>query len=441
MSSLQRLRELRGHALDFLRIRLSAHDEVTIMAALGLVSGLLAGVVILAFRFLVESTQSHILPDGSTENFEALEPVFRLLLCIAGGLTTGLLFQTVSDRLRNVGIVHVMERLASYQGHLPLGNALMQFLGGAISIISGHSVGREGPGIHLGAAAGSQLGVRLGLPNNTVRTLTACGVAASIAASFNTPLAGVIFAMEVVMMEYTLYGFAPVILAAVSATTVTHLVYGNEPAFSVPEIQMLSLSELPLVLLTGLAVGLVAAAFNHSVVFFSGRLVHWPPWLRMTVAGTLTGLLAMALPQIMGIGYDTVTAALLGELGLLTLIAIAAFKLLATTAGIGLGLPGGLIGPTLVVGATVGGGRRSRRIDLATHGSIPTGFLRLARYGCHDGRHTSGTSGSSHGYAGALWPSKHHHARLVGIDHGGAICPTTLSCGIRVRHADAEPRT
>lgn len=355
MPSLNRLREASGHSWDRLRIRLSGQDEVTVMAGLGLLSGLLTGLVILAFRLLVESAQKQLLPGGDTESYEALGPVMRLLLCIGGGLGVGLLFQAVSTRVRDVGVVHVMERLSYHQGHLPFGNALMQFLGAAISIVSGHSVGREGPGVHLGAAAGSQLGTRLGLPNNTVRTLAACGVAASIAASFNTPLAGVIFAMEVVMMEYTLSGAAPVILAAVSATTVTRIVYGDDPAFVVPALQMLSLSELPLVLLTGVVIGLLAAAFNHSVVFFSRRLIAWPLWLRMTAAGTVTGVLAMATPQIMGIGYDTVTASLLGELALPTLVAVAAFKLLATTAGIGLGLPGGLIGPTLVVGAMAGG--------------------------------------------------------------------------------------
>ncbi len=355
MNSLRRLRDMSGHTWDLLRIRLSGQEALTIMAGLGLLSGLLTGVVMLAFRLVVESAQGQLIPGAGTENFEALEPVLRLLLCMGGGLTVGLLFQAVHTRLREVGVVHVMDRLAHHQGHLPLGNAVMQFLGAAISLISGHSVGREGPGVHLGAAAGSQLGVRLGLPNNTVRTLTACGVAASIAASFNTPLAGVIFAMEVVMMEYTVSGFAPVILAAVSATAVTRIVYGDAPAFVVPTLQIFSLSELPLVLLTGIVIGLLAAAFNHSVVFFSQRLTEWPIWIRLTLAGTVTGVLAMAAPQIMGVGYDTVTASLLGELALPTLITVAALKLLATTAGIGLGLPGGLIGPTLVVGAMAGG--------------------------------------------------------------------------------------
>jgi len=354
MPSIKDLSDRISHALDPLRMRLSGHEEITVMASLGVLSGLLAGLVILAFRLLIETVQGQFLPGGGTENYEALDPVVRVALSVIGGLVVGVLFEAVEARTRQVGLVHVLERLAYHQGHLPFSSAVMQFLGAAVSIISGHSVGREGPGVHLGAAAGSLTGVGLRLPNNAVRTLTACGVAASIAASFNTPLAGVIFAMEVVMMEYTLYGFAPVILAAVSATTVTQLIYGKAPAFSVPPLEMQALSELPMVLLIGITIGALAATFTRSLLFFSRQLANWPFWMRTTLAGAIIGLLALPVPQIMGIGYDTVNAALLGELSLMTLGAVAGFKLIATTVGLGLGLPGGLIGPTMVIGATAG---------------------------------------------------------------------------------------
>ncbi len=349
------LRERLNAILDHARIRLSGQEDVVILAVLGLLAGLLTGVVIHAFRFLVETSQAQFLPGGGTESFEALAPTTRFLLCAAGGITVGLLFQIAPKAARQVGVVHVMERLAFHQGHVPVVNAIMQFMGGALSIIAGHSVGREGPGVHLGAAAGSQLGVRLGLPNNTVRTLTACGVAASIGASFNTPLAGVIFAMEVVMMEYTLHSFAPVILAAVSATALTHMVYGAAPAFSVPPLELQGLRELPLVLLLGLVMGLLAAGFSRSLLFFTGILSDLPIWLRMTLGGIIVGLIAVSVPEVMGIGYDTVNAALLGQLSLLAMVSIGAAKILATTAGLGLGLPGGLIGPSLFVGAVAGG--------------------------------------------------------------------------------------
>ena len=119
---------------------------------------------------------------------------------------------------------------------------------------------REGPAVHLGATSSSLLGQQLKLPNNSLRTLTACGVAAAIAASFNTPLAGVIFAMEVVLMEYTITGFIPVILSAVTGGVMSRIVFGNEPAFAIPMIELGSLWELPYLVLCGLVIGLAASA-------------------------------------------------------------------------------------------------------------------------------------------------------------------------------------
>ena len=339
--------------LENLRTRLAGPDALPQLAALGLATGLLAGGVIMVFRMLIESAQGTFLPGGGTEDYEALSAGLRFLIPTLGGLFIGLLFHFAGGV--QVGVVHVLERLAYNQGHLPLRNALFQFIGAALSIVSGHSVGREGPGIHLGAASGSLLGQGLHLPNNNMQILVASGAAASIAASFNTPLAGVIFAMEVILMEYTIAGFTPVILAAVSATALNRLVFGPEPAFSVPTMQLGSLLELPYLLVMGVVIGALAAAF----ISLLQRVTVWgrdiPLWWRMTLAGAFTGLCALVVPEVMGIGYDTVNHAMLGQLGLGLLAAIVLFKLVATATALGLGLPGGLIGPTLVIGASAGG--------------------------------------------------------------------------------------
>jgi CIC family chloride channel protein len=212
------LRRAWRQGLDRLRLRLSRAEALPQLGLLGLFTGLIVGAVMIAFRLLIETAQGAFLPGGNPENYEALAYELRLALPLVGGLAIGLLFQWMPEAVRHVGVTHVMERLAYHQGRLPLRSAILQFFGGALSIVSGHSVGREGPAIHLGAASGSLAGQRFGLPNNSLRVLAGCGVAAAIAASFNTPLAGVIFAMEVVLMEYTVVGFAPVILAAVIAT-------------------------------------------------------------------------------------------------------------------------------------------------------------------------------------------------------------------------------
>jgi H+/Cl- antiporter ClcA len=341
--------------LDRLTERLARPDAQVQLAVLALIVGLIAGLVIVAFRGLIELGQTAFLPGGRIDDFEALPMVARFLLPTLGGLIIGLALHWIARERRGVGVVHVMERLAYYQGRLPLANALVEFFGAAFCIIVGQSVGREGPAVHLGAASGSQLGQRLRLPTNSIRTLVACGVAAAIAASFNTPLAGVIFAMEVVMMEYTLLGFAPVILAAVSATTLSRAIYGSAPAFAVPPLDLGSLWELPNVVMMGLVLGVLAALFIHSLQWFTGLLRESPIWQRATLGGALVGLCALSVPQVMGIGYDTVNQALVGEVGLTLMLAVVLAKTLATAAALGLGLPGGLIGPTLVIGAAAGG--------------------------------------------------------------------------------------
>lgn len=341
--------------LDEARARLSRDEGLLTLALLGLLVGLATGAVILAFRQAIELAQGAFLPGGGTENYEALDLWARFLACTAGGAVLAALYRLAPEPARAVGVVHLMERLAYHQGHLPFANAVVQFLGAVVAIVSGQSVGREGPGVHLGAATGSLLGRRVRLPNNAVRTLVGCGVAASIAASFNTPLAGVIFAMEVVLMEYTIGGFTPVLLAAVSGTFMARMVYGDAPAFAVPPLALGGLEELPLVLLLGVAMGVAAAAFNRLLLATQARGRRWDGSLRLLGAGLLGGVASLAVPQIMGIGYDTVTAALLGETAVTALLVVGLAKLAVTALVIGLGVPGGLIGPTLVIGVCLGG--------------------------------------------------------------------------------------
>ena len=341
--------------LDNLGLRVSSLDALPQLCMLSIPVGLLSGGVIIAFRMLVESSQGMLLPGGNIENYEGLGYVPRLLLPLAGGLIIGLIWQFLKQETRETGVVHVMERLAYHQGKLPLRNAVAQFFGAALSIISGHSVGREGPSVHLGATSGSQIGAWLRLPNNSLRTLASCGIAAAIAASFNTPLAGVIFSMEVVMMEYSVVSFAPVILSAVTATTLTRLVYGSEQVFSIPAMQLGSLLELPYVIIMGLTLGCIAALFIHLLQHSTTLSKDWPIWVRCTLGGGVVGLIGIAVPEVMGIGYDTVNLALLGQLSLSVLLVITVAKIMASALGLGLGLPGGLIGPTLVIGALAGG--------------------------------------------------------------------------------------
>lgn len=351
----RKVSERLGDLLDRQRLRLAHPDALLPLALLGSITGMLAGAVIVAFRLAVEGTQSAFLPGSVAENYEMLPIWMRLLLPTLGGVGIGWIFFRFSKGLYVLGVARVMERMSYHQGHLTVRGFFLQFAGAAIAIISGHSVGREGPHVYLGAASGSLLGQMLRLPNNVIRTLVGCGAAAAISASFNTPLAGVVFALELVMMEYTLASFIPVMLAAASANAVSVLTLGSEPAFQIPAIQLQHLGEMPLVVLLGMVAGAVSALFIELLQSTAKSVRAWPFWWRTSCAGLLLGLMAIAVPEVMGIGYDTVNSLLLGRIGLSMLLLILIFKLLATTVSVGMGIPGGMIGPALFMGATLGG--------------------------------------------------------------------------------------
>ncbi len=341
--------------MDRLRLRLAQPDALIHVTALGLLAGLLAAGLTLGFRFLLELAQTYGLGLPHPDRFEALPVEWRFALPVIGGIVLGIVFQMLPTRIRHVGIGHVILRFHRFEAQLPWRNALVQFFSGITALLVGLSGGREGPGVHLGAFGGSIIGRALDLPNNSVRTLAGCGVAAAIAASFNTPLAAVIFALEVIVKQYTLASFIPVILASSAGALLAALFFGTNPAFDIHLTHSLALWEVPILIGLGLLVGLLATSFIQIVESTIGRTWRWPVWLRFTTGGVLVGLIALALPQVMGIGYDTITLAADAKiaLGLLALIVIG--KLLASGLTVGIGLPVGAIAPTLVIGAATGG--------------------------------------------------------------------------------------
>nr|WP_289124135.1 chloride channel protein [uncultured Halomonas sp.] len=338
--------------LESFRRQLANVDALPQLCVLGLVSGVITGAVMVAFRLLLEAGAVLYMPEGEPEAFEGLSPWLRALLPIVAVTLIGLLLYRQRSAARKLGVSHVIERLTYHQGRFPLRNWLNQWWVGVVSVLGGLSAGREGPAIHLGAAASSGLGLKLRLPNNSLRVLVACGTAAGISASFNTPIAGVIFAMEVVMMEYTLMSFMPVILASTMGALVAQVMYGNEPAFRIPEVALGSLMNLPWIVVIGLVIGLMAGLFIH--ISRSQRLQTLPLWLRLGVVGVGTGVLAWWFPEIQGIGYDSVAAALNNQLAINVLLALMVAKLLITAITVAGGVPIGIIGPVLVAGAATG---------------------------------------------------------------------------------------
>ncbi|MCX2983324.1 chloride channel protein [Halieaceae bacterium IMCC14734] len=339
--------------LDQLRDSLADYRSLLPYGMLGIAAGIVAAVVVLMFEYAITAFSFFWLQQTQALSFMELPLWARFCLPLAGAAILGLIFQSLKPSDREVGIVHVLSRMHSHYGQLPWRNAIVQFIGGIVALGSGQSGGREGPGVHLGAAINSFVAQRLALPNNSQRILIACGAAASIASAFNTPLAGVIFAMEVIIAEYTVIGFTPVILAAISATTFTRLVRIEEPIMAFPATVGVSLQELPFILLLGIICGCVVALFI-TVMKRTLRTSHIPIFWRFLAAGFITGLIATQLPQVLGFGYGTLEQAVAGNIPLVLLVTIVMAKVLATAISVGAGMPIGLIAPNLVIGGCVG---------------------------------------------------------------------------------------
>ena len=342
--------------LEHERIQLARPDAPMHLALVGLITGFLAGGVIILFRLIVESTQDYLLPGSGSENYEELSLIGRFMYPVIGGILLALLFYHYAKNLRVLGIAKVIDRLTYHQGYFSVRGFFLQFWGAAIAIICGHSVGREGPHVYLGASISSLFAQSISLPNNSIRTMVACGAAAGVSASFNTPLAGVIFALEVVMMEFSLASFIPIMLASVVATSLSNAVFGIQPAFAIPPMNLNSLMQLPIILVLGISIGCVAALFNHMLETVSRASKSIDIWWKLCIAGVVAGICGMIQPEVMGVGYDSITVLLKDpeSFTIFALMMLVGFKLIATSFCVGLGVPAGMIGPAFILGAAIG---------------------------------------------------------------------------------------
>lgn len=340
--------------LERFRSRLAHSEALPQLAIMAIVCGTATAGIAILFRVAIEWPLALTLPSGNSEGFEDLSLPLRLGLPMTGALILCLIYARTSKERHRLGVSEVIDRYQLHQGRFSAGDLVMQFFTGAIALITGHTGGREGPAVHLGAASSSLIGQWLRLPNNSIRIMVGCGIAAAIAASFNTPLAGVVFAMEVVMMEYTVTGFIPIIISAATGSLLSRLVFGSEPAFSIPSFHALDLWELPWLLVCGVVIGITAAITLRANRWLL-RFRHHSHWLRFMVAGLVTGLIAIAVPEVLGLGYDTVQKTLAGEIGLQWLAVIFIAKLIAFIFSFAMGIPVGGIGPMFFLGACVGG--------------------------------------------------------------------------------------
>ena len=274
-----------------------------------------------------------------------------------GGVVVGLLVKYLMPTKRPEGVADVIEAAALQGGRMSGITGIKAALINACSIGFGASVGREGPAVHFGAAMGGWLAGSLNLNRSVSRTLLGCGAAAAVAASFNAPIAGALFASEVVIGHYALSAFAPIVISSVTATAISRFYFGDFPAFVIHEHVIQSLWEFPAFIVFGIVAGLVAMGFMKSIMLSSNVAdkLPFPNFMKPGIGGAAIGCLAIWFPQVLGVGYGTTEAAVMVSFSLGLLASICIAKIIATAISIGFGFGGGVFSPPLVIGAMLGG--------------------------------------------------------------------------------------
>jgi CIC family chloride channel protein len=255
------------------------------------------------------------------------------------------------------GVPEVMEAVALRGGFIRKRVAVVKALASAMCIASGGSVGREGPIVQIGSAIGSVFGQVLRVSADRMRTLVGCGAAAGIAATFNAPIAGVMFAMEIILGEFGVATFSPIVVSSVMATVISRAHLGNFPAFVVPEYSLVSLYEIPLYILLGILAGFVGAGFTTCLYKAEDlfRAVPVPDYAKAAMGGLVIGAVGIFIPHVFGVGYDAIELAIRGNMAFVLLLSLIFLKIFATSVTIGSGGSGGVFAPSLFIGAMTGG--------------------------------------------------------------------------------------
>ncbi len=344
----------KSYPLEFLGF--SPSTETTILAAL---VGVLGSFGALFFKHLIAFIQKIFwhTTNMSPESLLAVPWHTRVLVPVIGGLIVGPLIYFLAREAKGHGVPEVMAAVVRRNSVIRPVVVLVKSFASAISIGSGGSVGREGPIVQIGAAIASTAGQLFRLKPAQMKTIVGCGVAAGIGATFNAPIAGTLFALELIVSDFGLTSFTPIIVAAVTSTAITRHFEGNTLAFYLPRFEMVSFWELFIYLILGLIAGVVGYMFTRFLYicddFFSG--MKSPEWFRPAVGGLVIGLIAIMFPHIMGVGYETIGAIFEGKLTLSVMLLLVFLKIFATSVTIGSGGSGGIFAPSLFTGAMLGG--------------------------------------------------------------------------------------
>lgn len=345
-------------------LRLKGPGKITFWF-IALMIGITAGFAALLFRKGINLLQETLYGTDDVQSLHSfisgLEWYWIVLIPTFGGLISGLILHHFTKDARARSVADVIVGSALHDGRVETRAGLASALASLVTLGTGGSSGREGPVVHLAAVVSTWVSRRINADGITGRDLLGCAVAAAVSASFNAPIAGALFALEVVLRHFAVHAFAPIVIASVAGTVINRLEFGGVTEFKLPTTGELQFYvELPAFLLLGLTCGLVAVALMRAVFWADDIGNHiqartgLPRYLRPMVAGALLGVLALWFPHIIGVGYETTSLALTGELALHEVTVFAVLKVLAVAITLGGRMGGGVFSPSLMVGALVG---------------------------------------------------------------------------------------
>jgi CIC family chloride channel protein len=335
------------------------------LVVLALLVGVGAGLGAIVFRYLIGwftfafSGQSDYASAGGAPHalLPALGRWFVLVVPALGGLLYGPLIDRFAREARGHGVPEVMAAVAEHGGRIRPRVAAIKSLASALCIGAGGSVGREGPIVQIGSAIGSSIGQALRVPESRLRLLVACGAAGGISATFNAPIAGVMFGLELILRDFEADSFGVVVLSSVTADVIGRAAFGSQPFLTLPPFELASLWEFAFYAVLGVLAAFVAVAFIrvlYGLEDAGDRIWQGPEWLRPAVGGLLLGGLLLALPQLYGVGYPVLERAVSAGYGTGFLLALLVGKILATSVTIAMGGSGGVFAPSLFMGAMLG---------------------------------------------------------------------------------------
>ncbi|MDM7996951.1 MAG: chloride channel protein [Acidobacteriota bacterium] len=332
-------------------IRQLRQHEDKVLLVLTLLIGAIVGLVIVAFILLTENLGARMYPAGGAA-------WRRLVVPVAGSLITGFLLFRYFPGARGSGIPQTKAALFLHSGVIHLRTVLGKFWCSSVSLASGIALGREGPSVQVGAGIASVLGRQFGLSPTNAKALVPIGASAALAAAFNTPIAAVLFTLEEVLGNLHARVLGAIVISSATSWMVLHLLLGDEPLFHVPGYQLVHPVEFLFYAALGVLGGLISTLFVKLLLWLRKRFSRMPAWtapLQPVAGGLLVGILGLFIPAVLGVGYSHVSDALNNRLALGTMVLLVALKLIATATCYASGNAGGIFGPSLFIGAMMGG--------------------------------------------------------------------------------------